>query len=51
MIGEENDFCISWWRYKGYVKALRDNNIEPNNDNLIIGDYDSKIAYEVTLDF
>ena len=51
MIGEENDFCISWWRYKGYVKALKDNNIEPNDENLIIGDYDSKIAYEVTLDF
>lgn len=51
MIGEENDFCVSWWRYKGYIKALKDNNIEPNDDNLIIGDYDSKIAYEVTLDF
>ena len=51
MIGEENDFCVSWWRYKGYIKALKDNNIEPNDENLIIGDYDSKIAYEVTLDF
>ena len=51
MIGEKNDFCVSWWRYKGYIKALKDNNIEPNDDNLIIGDYDSKIAYEVTLDF
>ena len=51
MIGEENDFCISWWRYKGYIKALKDNNIEPNDENLIIGDYDSNVAYKVTLDF
>ena len=51
MIGEENDFCVSWWRYKGYIKALKDNNIEPNDENLIIGDYDSNIAYKVTLDF
>ena len=51
MIGEENDFCVSWWRYKGYIKALKENNIEPNDDNLIIGDYDSKIAYEVTMEF
>ena len=21
MIGEKNDFCVSWWRYKGYIKA------------------------------
>ena len=51
MIGEENDFCVSWLRYKGYIKALKDNNIEPNDENLIIGDYDSNIAYKVTLDF
>lgn len=51
MIGEENDFCISWWRYKGYIKALKDNNIKPNDENLIIGDYDSNTAYKVTLDF
>lgn len=51
MIGEKNDFCISWWRYNGYIKALKDNNIQINDENLIIGDYDSKVAYEVTLDF
>ena len=51
MIGEENDFCVSWWRYKGYIKALKENNIEPNDDNLIIGDYDSEVAYEVTIEF
>ena len=42
MIGEENDFCVSWWRYKGYIKALREYDIEVNDDNLLIGDYDTK---------
>lgn len=51
MIGEENDFCVSWWRYKGYIKALKDNNIEVNDDNLLIGDYDSEIAYKETMKF
>ena len=51
MIGEENDFCISWWRYKGYIKALREYNIEVDDDNLLIGDYDTKKAYEETLKF
>lgn len=45
MIGEENDFCVSWWRYKGYIKALREYDIEVNDDNLLIGDYDTKKAY------
>ena len=48
MIGEKNDFCISWWRYKGYIKALMDYNIKINDENLIIGDYDSEKAYEET---
>ena len=43
MIGEKNDFGISWWRYNGYIKALKDNNIQINDDNLIIGDYDRKL--------
>ena len=51
MIGEENDFCVSWWRYKGYIKALREYDIEVNDDNLLIGDYDTKKAYEETLKF
>ena len=51
MIGEENDFCVSWWRYKGYIKALREYDIEVNDDNLLIGDYDTKKAYEGTLKF
>lgn len=48
MIGEKNDFCISWWRYKGYVKALEENDISFNHENLIIGDYDSTVSYNVT---
>ena len=51
MIGEENDCCVSWWRYKGYIKALREYDIEVNDDNLLIGDYDTKKAYEETLKF
>ena len=51
MIGEENDFCVSWWRYKGYIKALREYDIEVNDDNLLIGDYVTKKAYEETLKF
>ena len=49
MIGEKNDFCVSWWRYKGYIKALMDYNIKINDENLIIGDYDSEKAYEETM--
>ena len=51
MIGEENDFCVSWWRYKGYIKALREYDIEVNDDNFLIGDYDTKKAYEESLKF
>ena len=51
MIGEENDFCVSGWRSKGYIKALREYDIEVNDDNLLIGDYDTKKAYEETLKF
>ena len=35
MLGEKNDLCISWWRYKGYKKALEENNIEINSDNIV----------------
>ena len=49
MIGEKNDFCVSWWRYKGYIKALMDYNIKINDENLIIGDYGSEKAYEETM--
>lgn len=45
MLGEKNDLCISWWRYKGYKQALENNGIEVDNDNLLIGDYDIRTAY------
>lgn len=48
MIGEKNDFGISWWRYKGYSKALKDNNLGENCNNLLIGGYDTRVAYEET---
>ena len=48
MIGEKNDFGISWWRYSGFVEALKENNLEENIGNLLIGNYDTRIAYEET---
>lgn len=48
MIGEMNDFSISWWRYKGFIKALKENGLEENIDNLLIGNYHTKVAYEET---
>ena len=48
MLGEKNDLCISWWRYKGYKEALEESNIEVNSDNVIIGDYDTRVAYNET---
>lgn len=49
MLGEKNDFCVSWWRYRGYRQALEDHNIECLEDNLLIGDYDPEIAYKETM--
>ena len=46
MIGEKNDFGISWWRYKGFVKALEKHGLESNRDNVLIGDYSPSVAYE-----
>lgn len=48
MLGEKNDLCISWWRYKGYKVALEDNGITVDNENLLIGEYDTKTAYNET---
>lgn len=45
MLGEKNDLCISWWRYKGYKKALEDNNLEAKTENMLIGDYNIRTAY------
>lgn len=47
MIGEENDLGISWTRLTGFKKALEENNIEFNADNMLVGDYNSGTAYEV----
>lgn len=51
MLGEKNDLCISWWRYKGYKKALEESNIEINNENMLIGNYDTRTAYNETKSF
>lgn len=48
MLGEKNDLCISWWRYKGYKKALEENNIEINSENMLMGNYDTRTAYNET---
>lgn len=46
VLGEKNDLCISWWRYKGYKKALEESNIEINSENMLIGNYDTRTAYD-----
>lgn len=51
VIGEENDLGVSWYRLKGYRKALIENNIEFNTNNLLVGDYNSNRAYEVSREF
>lgn len=51
MLGEKNDFCISWWRYRGYRQALEENDIVCLEDNLLIGDYDPEVAYKETIKF
>ena len=51
MFGEKNDLCISWWRYKGYKKALEESNIETNSENMLIGNYDTRTAYNETKSF
>ena len=45
MLGEKNDLCISWWRYKGYKKALEESNIDVDTENMLIGNYDTRTAY------
>lgn len=51
MIGDENDLGISWSRLKGYKKAMEENNLEFSTDNILVGDYNSAKAYEVTRKF
>lgn len=51
MLGEKNDFCVSWWRYKGYREALENSGIKCFEENLLIGNYDPEVAYEETIRF
>lgn len=48
MIGEKNDYGISWRRYKGFVEALKNNGLEENSKNILVGGYDTRLAYEET---
>lgn len=47
IIGDVNDFGVSWWRLKGYKKALEERGIEINDKLITIGKYTRKGAYEV----
>lgn len=51
MIGEKNDIGISWSRLAGFRKAMEENNIEFNIENILVGDYNSETAYEVMRGF
>ncbi len=51
MLGEENDYSVSWLRYKGYNKALREHGIEVQDENLLLGDFDTTVAYHETMKF
>ena len=51
MLGEENDYSVSWLRYKGYSKALKEHGIEVQDENLLLGDFDTTIAYYETKKF
>lgn len=51
MIGEENDLGISWSRLKGYKEAMEESGLEFNTSNILVGDYNSSKAYEVTRKF
>lgn len=47
IIGDENDLGISWYRLKGYKRALEDNQMDFDPNNMLIGDYNSRTAYNV----
>ncbi len=49
ILGEENDMGVSWWRLKGYKKALDQNNINLDDDFILTGGYSSAGAYEETM--
>lgn len=47
IIGDGNDLGVSWWRLKGYEKALEEKGIEISDELITIGKYSRKGAYEV----
>lgn len=51
MIGDKNDFGISWWRYKGFKKAMEDSKLKFDDKNLLIGNYHTQSAYDVVKEF
>ncbi len=51
MLGDENDYSISWLRYKGYCKALTESGIEVQSEYLLLGDFDPDKAYNETIKF
>ncbi len=51
LLGEEYDYGIGQLRYKGYKKALWDNNIPLKDENVLYGEYDVETAYNVTKNF
>lgn len=47
IIGDANDLGVSWWRLKGYEKALKEKGIEVIDELVVIGEYTKKGSYEV----
>ncbi|WP_300347080.1 LacI family DNA-binding transcriptional regulator [Clostridium sp.] len=50
LLGEKNDVGISGLRLEGYKEALKKNNIEFLDENVLIGDYSYEGAYKNTLE-
>ncbi|MGL5244060.1 MAG: LacI family DNA-binding transcriptional regulator, partial [Sarcina sp.] len=51
MLGEKDDIGISLMRLKGYIEALKENNIIFNEENILIGNYNSEDAYRTSKKF
>ncbi len=48
MVNGIKEATVSFERQKGYEEALKENNIEINNDYVVVGAFDKDKAYEVT---
>lgn len=48
ILGDDNDMGVSWWRLKGYKKALDDRGIKISDDLILTGGYSSAGAYKAT---